>query len=197
MLKDEEGAEEQEQVNVQLEVLQKQLSENGTRKETFLELVHGEDESIRDRKEAATEVEAELKEKRENEREKKRGVPSRRKTRAQPKIAAKTEEGDKRKKSHKKKIRTLTLTGQDFESVRRRRRFTSDAREFDEFDEERNGAPSEKFHGDEEGNAGIAVADLPFKPAIDVYDLERVSGEEFCPLTLEDDPSCEETRGWP
>ncbi|KAJ8674659.1 hypothetical protein QAD02_010445 [Eretmocerus hayati] len=44
---------------------------------------------------------------------------------------------------------------------------------------------------------GVPVAELPFKPAIDLYDLEKVSPEEYCPLSLDEDPTCEQTQPWP
>lgn len=75
----------------------------------------------------------------------------------------------------------------DFESVSGGR-----DRDFSEFDDDEEAEEREE----EELEEGIPVADLPFKPAINIYDLDRLSADEFCPLTLEDDPTCEETRAW-
>ncbi|XP_014208829.1 transcription initiation factor TFIID subunit 7-like [Copidosoma floridanum] len=65
-------------------------------------------------------------------------------------------------------------------------------RDFSEFDDESGEDERARRPVD-----GIAVAELPYRPAVDIYDLERLAAEEFCPLTLDDDPSCDETRAWP
>ena len=108
----------------------------------------------------------------------------------------KSEEPSKEKKK-KKKLKVLTLTSEDFESIaRRRRKFNnydkSEDLEFAEFDTEEEDEES-KVDDDEE-RSWIPVSDLPFKPAIDIYNLERLYEDEYCPLTLENDPSCYETR---
>ena len=124
---------------------------------------------------------------------------------AKPQIGAKLEETSQRKQK-REQFPILTITDDDFNAVaRRKRKFKSNVgdwdeidfeqdRDFAEFDDEANRGFGGK---DEDAGKGIFVADLPFRPAIDIYDLEQVSGEEFCPLTLDVDPSCEETRKWP
>ncbi|XP_014468517.1 PREDICTED: uncharacterized protein LOC106741246 [Dinoponera quadriceps] len=44
---------------------------------------------------------------------------------------------------------------------------------------------------------GILVSELPFKPKADIGGLDRITAEEFCPLTLEDEASCGESTAWP
>ncbi|XP_039312163.1 uncharacterized protein LOC105198202 [Solenopsis invicta] len=62
--------------------------------------------------------------------------------------------------------------------------------DFSEFEEEMKdqGVPREE---------GVLVSELPFKPKADIGRLDRVTAEEFCPLTLEDETSCGETTTWP
>ncbi|XP_011634344.1 uncharacterized protein LOC105425324 [Pogonomyrmex barbatus] len=85
----------------------------------------------------------------------------------------------------KRRVNTLVLTDADFAAAR-----TEDGEDdFSEFE-------------DDEGDRGISkegilVSELPFKPRADIGDLDRVTAEEFCPLTLEDETSCGETTTWP
>lgn len=44
---------------------------------------------------------------------------------------------------------------------------------------------------------GVLVSELPFKPRADIGDLDRVTADEYCPLTLDDEASCDETFEWP
>lgn len=50
---------------------------------------------------------------------------------------------------------------------------------------------------DEERVEGIRVKDLPFKPRLDIGQLERVTPDEYCPLTLDEEATCGETAKWP
>ncbi|XP_012276693.1 uncharacterized protein LOC105697696 [Orussus abietinus] len=86
----------------------------------------------------------------------------------------------------KPKVRTITLTEADFEIAKRRRKIDYDFAEFDAED----GASIEPPEG-------ILVSELPFKPKADIGDLERVTADEFCPLTLEEEATCGETTKWP
>ncbi|KYQ58076.1 hypothetical protein ALC60_03128 [Trachymyrmex zeteki] len=90
-----------------------------------------------------------------------------------------------REKLKNRRVNTLVLTDIDFATAK-----TGDDEDddFSEFEEE------EKDHRIKEG---ILVSELPFKPKADIGDLDRVTAEEFCPLTLEDEASCEETTTWP
>ncbi|XP_076389539.1 uncharacterized protein LOC105663558 [Megachile rotundata] len=86
----------------------------------------------------------------------------------------------------KRKVKTIILTEKDFKSVRKNRRVSDD--DFWEFDEDAD---------KKESVEGILVSELPFKPRLDIRDLERVTADEYCPLTLEDETSCDETFKWP
>jgi len=90
-----------------------------------------------------------------------------------------------REKPKNRKVNTL-LTDIDFATVK-----TDDDEDddFSEFEEE------EKDH--RIYKEGILVSELPFKPKADIGNLDRVTAEEFCPLILEDEISCEETTTWP
>lgn len=124
----------------------------------------------------------------------------RRKLGGRPQIGAKSEKASSKKNRHE----PLTLTDEDFEYVSRKKyRYMDEEgnivdREFSEFDDE-NSWTSDNFDDKdkEDESKGIPLVDLPYKPAVDVYDLDRLSEEEFCPLTLDEDPTCEETRSWP
>ncbi|XP_031834362.1 uncharacterized protein LOC116427765 [Nomia melanderi] len=84
----------------------------------------------------------------------------------------------------KRRVKTITLTERDFTSVQDNA--NDDFWEFEEDAEERE--PLE----------GVLVSELPFKPRIDgIEDLERITTDEYCPLTLEDEASCGETVKWP
>lgn len=84
----------------------------------------------------------------------------------------------------KRRVKTITLTEKDFTSVKDNAK--DDFWEFEEDAVERE--PLE----------GVLISELPFKPRIDgIGDLERVTADEYCPLTLEDEASCGETVKWP
>lgn len=90
-----------------------------------------------------------------------------------------------REKSKKRRVNTIILTDADFTGARIR----SDADDdFSEFEEEESQRVREK---------GILVSELPFKPKADIGNLDWVTAEEFCPLTLEDEASCGEITTWP
>ncbi|XP_012215961.1 uncharacterized protein [Linepithema humile] len=89
-----------------------------------------------------------------------------------------------REKSRKRRVNTIVLTDADFVGAR----IDSDD-DFSEFEEEGGGQKVLK--------EGILISQLPFKPKADIGDLDRVTAEEFCPLTLEDEVSCGETTTWP
>ncbi|XP_046603562.1 uncharacterized protein LOC124297032 [Neodiprion virginianus] len=91
-------------------------------------------------------------------------------------------------KPSKKRLKTITLTEKDFASTR----VKVTPQDFDEFDADENVAKEI-----EDESHGVLVSKLPFKPKADIGDLRRVSEEEFCPLTLEDEVSCRETKTWP
>ncbi|XP_029175648.1 uncharacterized protein LOC114944076 [Nylanderia fulva] len=85
-----------------------------------------------------------------------------------------------REKPKKRRVKTIVLTDADFASARIRNDADDD---FSEFEEEEGQSVRED---------GILVSELPFKPKADIGDLDRVTAEEFCPLTLEDEASCGE-----
>jgi len=90
-----------------------------------------------------------------------------------------------REKPRNRRVNTLVLTDVDFAAAR-----TDDEDDdFSEFEEEEKNHKARK--------EGILVSQLPFKPKADIGDLDRVTAEEFCPLTLEDETSCGETTTWP
>ncbi|XP_015589548.1 uncharacterized protein LOC107265067 [Cephus cinctus] len=93
-----------------------------------------------------------------------------------------------RERKKKLKVKIITLTDADFESAKSKRSADDDFSEFDTDDSIVQEVPE-----------GVLVSELPFKPKADIGDLERVSPEEYCPLTmgLEDELSCGETRKWP
>ncbi|XP_046744772.1 uncharacterized protein LOC124410440 [Diprion similis] len=88
----------------------------------------------------------------------------------------------------KKRLKTITLTEKDFASAR----VKVTPKDFAEFDTNENAV--ERI---EDESHGVLVSKLPFKPKADIGELRRVSEEEFCPLTLEDEVSCQETKTWP
>ncbi|KYN05668.1 PREDICTED: uncharacterized protein LOC108771497 [Cyphomyrmex costatus] len=91
-----------------------------------------------------------------------------------------------REKPKNRRVNTLVLTDIDFTTAKTGDDEDDDFSEFEE--EEKDGRSYKK---------GILVSELPFKPKADIGDLDRVTAEEFCPLTLEDEASCEETTTWP
>ncbi|XP_014614676.1 PREDICTED: clathrin light chain-like [Polistes canadensis] len=101
--------------------------------------------------------------------------------------------GSKRKKK-KKRVKTITLKEEDFISVKMRQRGGTIGQDEDfwEFEEDKEEGQTEW----REEMKGIRVADLPFKPKLDIGRLERITPDEYCPLTLEDELSCEETTEW-
>ncbi|KAH0948561.1 hypothetical protein HN011_001295 [Eciton burchellii] len=64
--------------------------------------------------------------------------------------------------------------------------------DFSEFEEEEEDGESREFLKE-----GILVSELPFKPKADIGNLDRITAEEFCPLTSDDEASCEEVTAWP
>ncbi|KYN20716.1 hypothetical protein ALC57_06622 [Trachymyrmex cornetzi] len=90
-----------------------------------------------------------------------------------------------REKPKNRRVNTLVLTDIDFATAK-----TDDDEDddFSEFEEEKD----HRIYKE-----GILVSELPFKPKADIGNLDRVTAEEFCPLTLEDEASCEETTTWP
>lgn len=88
-----------------------------------------------------------------------------------------------RKMPRYRRVNTLLLTDADFAAAR----IGDD--DFSEFEEE------EKDQGIRK--EGLLVSELPFKPKADIAGLDRVTAEEFCPLTLEDETSCGESTTWP
>ena len=92
----------------------------------------------------------------------------------------------KGERSKKRKIKTITLTEADFESATR---FASKDDDFSEFDLE------DKLIKERE--EGVSVTDLPSKPKADIGDLETVTADEFCPLTLDEEATCGIPTKWP
>ncbi|KAM0735011.1 hypothetical protein ACS0PU_011124 [Formica fusca] len=90
-----------------------------------------------------------------------------------------------REKPTKRRVNTIVLTDTDFARARIRNDANDDFSEFEEKD------------GQRVREEGILVSELPFKPKADIGDLDRVTAEEFCPLTLEDEASCGEITTWP
>lgn len=87
--------------------------------------------------------------------------------------------------SKKRAVKTITLTERDFVSARG----DTSNDDFWEFEEDVDRR---------EPLEGVLVSQLPFSPRIDgIGDLERVTADEYCPLTLEDETSCGETVKWP
>ncbi|XP_066593908.1 uncharacterized protein Xport-B [Prorops nasuta] len=90
----------------------------------------------------------------------------------------------KKNQDKSKKNNAGLLKEHDFVSVRR----SLGRRESDDFWE---------FEDEGEAFDGVLVSDLPYRSKVDLADLERVSAEEFCPLTAEDEESCGERSKWP
>lgn len=89
-----------------------------------------------------------------------------------------------RDRSRKQRVNTIVLTDADFVAAR-----AYDDDDFSEFEEEGGGQEVLK--------EGILISELPFRPKADIGGLDRVTAEEFCPLTLEDEDSCGEISTWP
>ncbi|XP_076173018.1 uncharacterized protein LOC143149488 [Ptiloglossa arizonensis] len=102
---------------------------------------------------------------------------------AKKSIASRDISSDKSPKT--RNVKTITLTKRDFMSTEHSQVSDDDFWEFDE-------DPVEK-----EPLEGILVSELPYKPKADIGNLERVTEDEYCPLTLEDEGSCGETVKWP
>ncbi|OAD55300.1 hypothetical protein WN48_05175 [Eufriesea mexicana] len=85
----------------------------------------------------------------------------------------------------RRNVKTITLTERDFKSVIRDQVSNDDFWEFEEDADQKE--PIE----------GILVSQLPYKPRADIGDLDRVTAEEYCPLNLEDEASCDQTYKWP
>ncbi|XP_043270746.1 uncharacterized protein Xport-B [Venturia canescens] len=98
------------------------------------------------------------------------------------------EENEVKKKTTKQRVKTISFTEKDFRDAKIHGGWKDyDFMEFDDEDEDANRDPQE----------GILVSQLPFKPRADIGKLERVTEDEFCPLTLEDEADCDEVRTWP
>lgn len=140
-------------------------------------------------KKVAQEKQEEQKEKKEAKKKENQSPPQTQKKSKAKKRKLKV--ATKRKIKQREKIPTLKLSSDDFD----------EAAGFFEFDYEDGEDGFVDYFENDDGNdedfKGIRVKDLPFRPMIDVYDLERVSEEEFCPLSLHDDPTCDELRSWP
>lgn len=93
-----------------------------------------------------------------------------------------TTEAPKRPK--RRRVKTLLLTDEDFASARKNQVPDDDFWEFEE-------------DGEKEPVEGILVSQLPFKPRVEIGELERVTADEYCPLTLEEEDSCDQTYTWP
>lgn len=99
------------------------------------------------------------------------------------KLTLKRKEEEVPKKVIKKRVKTITFKEEDFLSVKKRRGMIERDEDFWEFDEDQE--------------EGIPISQLPYKPRLDVGRLERITADEYCPLTLEDELSCGETTEWP
>lgn len=93
-----------------------------------------------------------------------------------------------RAKPRNRRVNTHVRTDVDFAAARTGGDGGGDD-DFSEFEEEERDRRVRR--------EGIPVSELPFKPKADIGDLDRVTAEEFCPLTLEDEASCGETAAWP
>ncbi|XP_047357836.1 myb-like protein X [Vespa velutina] len=124
------------------------------------------------------------KKKKEDEKEKEKG-------REREREKKKKEEEEKTKKQTKKRVKTITLNEEDFLSVKNRRGTIGRDEDFWEFEED------EEKQKIEDEEVGILISDLPFKPKLDIGRLERITPDEYCPLTLDDELSCRETTKWP
>lgn len=83
-------------------------------------------------------------------------------------------------------VNTLILTNADFAAAK------TDDDEDDDFSEFEDEKEDQRVR-----EGGVLVSELPFKPKTDIGGLDRVTAEEFCPLTLEDEASCGESTTWP
>lgn len=91
-----------------------------------------------------------------------------------------------RKMPRNRRVDTLVLADADFAVAK-----TSDD-EDDDFSEFEDEEKDQRVRRE-----GVLVSELPFKPKADIGRLDRVTAEEFCPLTLEDEASCGESTTWP
>lgn len=71
-----------------------------------------------------------------------------------------------------------------------------DDNEFAEFAESDDKRKSYEFEKDYE-EVFVKVDQLPYKPAVDIYGVEKVSTSEYCPLSREEDAQCEAPTYWP
>lgn len=124
-------------------------------------------------------------ESRDDHRSSLHGAPSRRPRKRMIKPDKKSTVAKDSSGNARRRIKTITLTEKDFTSTRKSEVSNDDFWEFEEDADERE--PLE----------GILVSELPFKPSLDIGVLERITAEEYCPLTLEDEASCGETTKWP
>lgn len=87
--------------------------------------------------------------------------------------------------SKKRKVKTITLAEADFKSAK----ILVNDDDFSEFDLDADILKKPR--------EGVLVSKLPFKPRADIGDLETVTADEFCPITLEDEATCGIPSKWP
>ncbi|XP_051168111.1 uncharacterized protein LOC127285928 [Leptopilina boulardi] len=98
-----------------------------------------------------------------------------------------------KRESKKRKYTPITFTENDFKFAKKSVKIDDDENDdFSEFDLDEEITKIESEHRE-----GILVSELPFKPRFDIGDLEIVTADEFCPLTLEDEATCGITSKWP
>ncbi|XP_044008109.1 glycosyltransferase-like protein gnt14 [Aphidius gifuensis] len=56
---------------------------------------------------------------------------------------------------------------------------------------------SEFDYENEKPHEGIPISELGFKPKADIGKLDRINAEEFCPISIDDNSDCFETKKWP
>lgn len=53
------------------------------------------------------------------------------------------------------------------------------------------------YYENEKPHEGIPISELGFKPKADIGKLDRVTAEEFCPISIDDNSDCFVTKKWP
>ncbi|KAF7392735.1 hypothetical protein HZH66_008568 [Vespula vulgaris] len=102
-----------------------------------------------------------------------------------------TIKSDEKMADEEKGPKKKEFSSKDFLSVKNRRGTIGRDEDFWEFEDDEE---KQKMEDEEKG---ILISDLPFKPKLDIGRLERITPDEYCPLTLEDELSCGETTKWP
>ena len=76
----------------------------------------------------------------------------------------------------------------------RDKKFADDG-DFREFEEEEI---KKSFSNDNEDEHFVKVEDLPYRPYFNLYGMDKLSTDEYCPLSLddEDEESCDEIETW-